>query len=85
MDLLILSQILGLAGVAATTYWLWSRRNKRVPTRGQPQQERFTDNKPPKAKKVFKSEDQTTRRSRQPFEILYSGTADNANEDPDIE
>jgi len=81
MDQLQSWLILILAGFTAVTYLSLSAKHKRRATLGP----RPDDETPAKAKEVCKPDDRIMHRSRQPFEILYSGSTDGSNGDADVE
>jgi hypothetical protein len=69
-----------LAGVAAVTYLSLSVKHKRRATLGQ----RSADETPAEAEEIRKLGDRIKHPSRQPFEILYSGSTDGSDGDADI-
>ncbi|KAK3695689.1 hypothetical protein B0T22DRAFT_114594 [Podospora appendiculata] len=70
-----------LVGVAAVAYLSLSAKHKRRATLGQ----RLDDETPAEVKEVWKPDERITHRSRQPFEILYSGSTDGSNGDADVD
>ena len=65
--------------------WRSPRSRRSGPKRRATLGPRPDDETPAKAKEVCKPDDRIMHRSRQPFEILYSGSTDGSNGDADVE